>query len=53
MVTNGLTMKPLEMRKKAFDVFPVLASVSSMTYFLSNAVFAFVDPGNHLVPVKL
>lgn len=44
-------MKVLEMIAKPFDVVPVLASVSCMTYFEFSAADAFVDQGNHLVPV--
>lgn len=44
-------MKLYEMKDKLFDVVSVLASVCSMTYFVFNAADAFVDQGNHLVPV--
>lgn len=46
-------MKLFKMGEKLFDVVPVLASVSCMTYFVFSSVYAFVDQGNHLVPVSL
>lgn len=48
MVTNGSTMKLGEIREKAFDVVPVLASVSCITYSVFSAADASVDQGEPL-----
>lgn len=48
---HRLKMKLYEMGEKLFDVVPVLAGVSCMTYFMCSAAHAFVDQENHLVPV--
>lgn len=50
MVENSLKMK-LAGNEGAFDVSLVLASVSCMAYSVFSASDAFVDQGNHLVPL--